>query len=806
VSLEDVLRRTRLSLAALVVASSAVLGLPTVALADTDAAVPVAESAAPTTAAEPTPDGEAAADPAGTAASPSAPEAGAEEADAAAAQPAEPVPAAAPAEAAPAAAPAEAAVAAEAPVTVAAAGDVVQLVAMNDFHGRISPQEGGDGSLITGAGADGVFGTPDDVSETVGGAANIATTLADLRTQFPGPDESSFFVGAGDLVSASPFNSSVFKDEPTIEVLNALGLDFSSVGNHEFDRGLTELKRISAATDEYEGEHGGTVTACAGVTPEETGCFTDSTGQPFDGAQFPYLAANVVTTATNEPVLPPYEIVTDAAGNSIGLIGVVTDDTPSIVSPEGIAGLTFQNEAEAVNRYVPELVAQDVQAIAVMVHEGGTQTAANAYDTCGLAADSPINAINAAIDPEVDVVISAHTHVPYNCRLAVPGAGDRLVTQAGFYGKALTDIRLVFGADGDIDWALSSATNVPVRRTAPDAAVGAIVSYWEGRAATEGNVSVGTQTADLDRAYRAGTAVRDAESGLGNLVADAQLAYARATPSLGGVDVDVAFMNPGGLRSDINCLSSGAADPDGNITYAETFSVQPFSNTVNTVDLTGAGIEEVLEQQWATRSGSNAMLHLSVAGLSYEFDARLPVGSRVDPASIRIGGQPLDLAATYQVAANSFLIAGGDSFAAFVSGRPTPDTTAVTGGNDVDAFNGYVLASSPVSPPALDRAISLDPANTWDDDGSGAGPCAPGGAAPTPTPAPAPAPAPAPGPEPTTHGVVGVGSGGGPRSGGGSLAYTGAPVAELLGFGGALLAAGLALTAAGYRRRRGLAD
>jgi 5'-nucleotidase len=394
-------------------------------------------------------------------------------------------------------------------------------------------------------------------------------------------------------------------------------------------------------------------------------------------------------------------------------------------------------------------------------------------------------------------------------------AQPRLVTQAGFYGKALTDIRLTFGADGDIDWAASTATNVPVRQTAPDAAIQDIVSYWEGRAAAEGSVSVGSQSADLDRAYRAGTAVRDAESGLGNLVADAQLAYARATPSLGGADVDVAFMNPGGLRADINCLSSGAADPDGNVTFAETFSVQPFSNTVNTVDLTGAGIEQVLEQQWATRSGSNAMLHLSVAGLTYEFDARRPVGDRVDPASVRIGGQPLNLTDTYQVAANSFLIAGGDSFAAFVSGRPA-GATAVTGGNDVDAFNAYVLANSPVSPPALDRAISLDPANSWDDDGSGAGPCTPGAPTPpsTPTPSPTPAPAPAPGGGAAGPGAPGavlpvVGGVGGSTDGGSqnaALAYTGSPVTTMLTLGGLLTVAGVVLTAAGYRRRRGLAD
>jgi 5'-nucleotidase len=425
------------------------------------------------------------------------------------------------------------------------------------------------------------------------------------------------------------------------------------------------------------------------------------------------------------------------------------------------------------------------------------------------------------VDAAVDVIISAHTHVPYDCTLPDPAGAPRLVTQAGFYGKALTDVRLTLTATGDVDRALSTATNVPVRRTAPDAAVQAIVSYWEGRAAVEGGVAVGAQTADLDRAYRGGTAARDSESALGNLVADAQLAYARATPSLGGADVDVAFMNPGGLRADLNCLSSGPGDPDGTVTYAETFAVQPFSNTVNTVALTGAGIEQVLEQQWAVRSGAAGFLQLSVAGLTYQFDPARPVGDRVDPASVLVGGVPLDPAASYLVAANSFLTGGGDSFTAFVDGRVGgPTAPVVTGGNDVDAFNAYVLANSPVSPPALDRAVSLDPANSYDDDGSGAGPCAPGGSATVPPPASPPVVAPAPGGgQGGGAGVRPGGSGGnrplagGLRSGSGSgagrapaLAYTGAPVTETLALGGLLTAAGVVLVAAGYRRRRGLAD
>jgi 5'-nucleotidase len=605
------------------------------------------------------------------------------------------------------------------PAAGAAEGDVVQLIAMNDFHGRISPQSGGDGLLLTGVGPgpDGIAGNADDGQELVGGAANIATTLAELRSGF-GDADSSFFVGAGDLVSASPFNSSVFKDEPTIEVLNALGLDYSSVGNHEFDRGQDELYRISGATD---GTYSDDVAACPatlGGEPFEVGvdgCFGDGE-HAFRGADFPYLAANVVDNATGRPVLPPYEIVTDPKGNRVGLIGVVTDETPGIVSPDGIAGLTFGDEAAAINTYAGELQAQGVEAIVAILHEGGTQTSGGRFDRCnGNMAGTPIGAINLAVNASVDVLVSAHTHTPYDCVLPDPAGNPRLVTQAGFYGKALTDIRLTLTADGDVNRTASTASNVPVRRTAPDAGVAAIVKYWEDRSAVEGAEVVGNQTADLDRAYRATAPVRDAESTLGNLVADAQLA---AWPG-----ADVAFMNPGGLRGDINCASSGASDPAGSITYAETFAVQPFSNTVNTVQLTGQGIHDVLEQQWAVRSGAASFLQLSVSGLKFEFDPNAPVGDRIDPKSIRVGDKHLRLDRVYQVVANSFLIAGGDSFSAFVSGRPA-GATAVTGPNDVDAFNAYLLQESPVSPPKLNRAVSVDPTQRFDDDGTGTKPCA----------------------------------------------------------------------------------
>src|SRR4051794_39743253 len=232
---------------------------------------------------------------------------------------------------------------------------------MNDFHGRITPQANpGDGALATSPGGDGKYGTPDDSTITVGGAPQIAATVQRLQSSFydtvDGPHD-SFFVGAGDLISASPFESSAYKDEPTIEVLNAMGLDASSVGNHEFDRGTDELRRISAATD---GTYTDDVTACQGVTVGVDGCFgTD--GHEFEGTDFPYLAANVLDKATGQPMLPPYQIFKTPANQRIALIGVVTRTTPTIVSPTGIQDVEFIDEAEAVNSWVPKLQTMGIQ-------------------------------------------------------------------------------------------------------------------------------------------------------------------------------------------------------------------------------------------------------------------------------------------------------------------------------------------------------------------------------------------------------------------------------------------------------------
>jgi len=588
------------------------------------------------------------------------------------------------------------AVADAAPKNAGATDVTVQLLAMNDFHGRISETSGADSQLLTSPGPDGIYGVNpatgvnDDVSTVVGGSAHVATTVESLQKEFTsgssGPS-ASFFVGAGDLISASTFESSVYKDEPTIEVFNAMGLDVSAVGNHEFDRGTEELRRISAATD---GTYTDDVTACEGVTEGVDGCF-GADGHEFEGAEFPYLAANVLDKATGRPMLPPYQIFTTPADQKIALIGVVTETTPTIVSPTGVEDVTFIDEADAVNEWVPKLQAKGVQAIGVLVHEGGVVGNAmpTAYDGC---ADltGPIAEINSRISPAVDLIVSGHTHNAYNCTLQDPSGAPRLVTQAGYYGRLVTDIRLSLDrGTGDVNrTATYRATNVAVTRTAPDAEIQSIVDYWNARANVTGNVVVGTVTGDLLRARNGTTVVRNDESVLGTFVANAQLAGAQARDELG--DPVVAFMNPGGLRTDITA---------GEVTYRELFEVQPFSNTVNALTLTGAAIDDVLEQQFRGADPAVDLVLSTSDGFRYEYDRGRAEGDRVFDCSISIGGAPISPTGTYRVTANSFLAVGGDSFTAFTTG-----TEQVTGPVDVDTAVEY-LQGQTLTPPAGDHAI-----------------------------------------------------------------------------------------------------
>lgn len=358
--------------------------------------------------------------------------------------------------------------------------DPVQVLAINDFHGRISPTTGDESRLATDPGPDGVFGAGpeggDDLITQVGGAAYMAALVQELQAAFrqeAGGSAASFFVATGDLITQSPPESGAYKDEPTVEILNMMGLDASSVGNHEFDGGVQELRRLSGATD---GRSGDDVTACQGVTPGVDGCFGEAE-HAFRGADFPYLAANVVARQTGEPVLPPYEVLFTPRGVRLALIGVVKEETAG-EGGVGLDDLEFLEEADAVNRLIPELRGQGIEAIGVLLHAGGQRPAGDINGCDSL--QGPVLDINERIDPAVDFIVSGDTHEAYNCLLPVPGAEPRLVTQAGVYGQLVTDIRLTLDRrTGDVDRAATyGATNVPVTRATLDERVQATVEYW----------------------------------------------------------------------------------------------------------------------------------------------------------------------------------------------------------------------------------------------------------------------------------------------------------------------------------------
>nr|AYM53225.1 5'-nucleotidase domain protein [Cystobacter sp.] len=527
----------------------------------------------------------------------------------------------------------------------------VQLLAFNDLHGNLEPPSGSNGTVPT-PGADG-----STVNVNAGGAAFFATHIEQLRAQNP----NTVVVAAGDLIGASPLISGIFHDEPTIAVLNQIGLDITSVGNHEFDDGRDELLRM---------QNGG----CHPVD----GC---QSGTSFPGAKFKYLSANVFTNAaTRETLLPAYEI-REFEGVKVAFIGMTLEGTPGIVNPTGIAGLTFQDEADTVNALVPGLKAQGVEAIGVLIHEGG-YPAAKLYDDCQ-GVSGPILDIVARLDPEVDFIHSGHTHEAYNCVI-----NGRRVTSAASYGRIITQMDLVLDT-GTKDVVSVEAHNHVVTRDAANPTVDAMVKDYATRAAPLANRVIGKTPVDLKIPPR--TTIPSGQSGeslLGNAIADAFLEATRDADKGGAV---IAVTNPGGVRADI---------PAGDITYGQAYTVQPFANSVTTLTLTGAQIHEMLEQQF---QGTNTRILQVSAGFTYSWSASAPVGKKVDPASIRLNGATLDPAASYRVTQTNYLAAGGDGFSVFTQGQDLR-----TGPIDIDAFAAYLEAHNPLTPPT-DKRITVVP-------------------------------------------------------------------------------------------------
>ncbi|MFD5241018.1 bifunctional metallophosphatase/5'-nucleotidase [Streptomyces tendae] len=541
----------------------------------------------------------------------------------------------------------------------------VQLLSFNDLHGNLEPPAGSSGRVTE--------VQPDGTTKTIdaGGVEYLATHLREARKG----NRYSITAAGGDMVGASPLLSGLFHDEPTIEALNKLDLDVTSVGNHEFDEGAKELARLQNG----------------GCHPTE-GCYAD---KEFKGADFPYLAANVLDEKTGKPLLKPYW-VWKQRGVKVGFIGVTLEGTPDIVSAEGVKGLKFKDEVETINKYAKELQRQGVKSIVALIHEGGFPASSSYNYDCdspgaGDGISGPIVDIAKNITPQVDALVTGHTHNAYVCTIPDPAGNPRMVTSASSFGRLYTDTTLTYDRrTGDIARTSVKSANHVVTRDVPKAPdMTRLIGKWSTLAAPIGNRPIGYVSADINRD---GT-----ESPLGDLIADAQFAYGKAQDP----ETDLALMNPGGIRAPLTYTASGA-EGDGVVTYAEGFTVQPFANTVNLKDYTGAQLIQVLKEQVSGPNEAAPKILQVSSGLTYTLDLTKSGADRVVTDSIRLNGSPIDENATYRVASNSFLAGGGDGFTTLGEG-----TNEVVGADDLAAFEQYLTANSsataPIAPPAADR-------------------------------------------------------------------------------------------------------
>lgn len=536
----------------------------------------------------------------------------------------------------------------------------VKLIAFNDFHGNL------------------------EAAGSTPGVARLATVIDRLRAANP----RHAVVSAGDLIGASPLVSALFHDEPTIEAMNRIGIDFNAVGNHEFDDGRDELLRMQRG-----GNH--PTDPNSGLGPTD-----DLENGQFAGAAFAFLAANVVDTASGDTLFPPYG-VKEFLGNKVAFIGMTLEGTPTIVTPSGVAGLTFHDEADTVNALIGTLRAQGIRSIVVLIHEGGLASGGS-NDCDGIS--GPIVDIVNRLHGEVDLVVSGHTHRAYNCLIDNRDGQPVRVTSAGSFGRLVTDIDLTIDTRQH-DVTAVSARNMAIANDAgvpQSPQLTSLVANYAALAEGPKNRVIGTITATLSRS--ANTA---GESALGDVIADAQL---DATDDAGFGDAAVAFMNPGGIRADLPFSAPGKAD--GDVTYGEAFTTQPFGNSLVTMTLTGAQVHTLLEQQFtgctvgypadAPPAGQpfNRILQVS-NGFTYAWQEKGTPCDNVDPASIMLDGAPLDPAAGYRITVNSFLADGGDQFYVLRDGA-----ARLGGAQDLDALEAYFAANpAGIAPGPQDRIV-----------------------------------------------------------------------------------------------------
>ncbi|WP_370945683.1 bifunctional UDP-sugar hydrolase/5'-nucleotidase [Amycolatopsis sp. cg5] len=527
----------------------------------------------------------------------------------------------------------------------------VRLIAFNDLHGNLEPPSGSSGRVVL----------SDGKTVDAGGAAFLATHVKQLRAQV----RNSLVFSAGDNIGASPVISALFHDEPTVEFMNKLGVKASVVGNHEFDEGYDELKRI-----QFGGCH-----------PVD-GC---QFHKPFKGANFPFVGANVTFEKTGLPAVLPFSIEF-SGGVPIGVIGATLKDLPSVVTPEAIKGLKFGDEVQAINRTSALLELFGIKAQVVLMHQGdGTETAGP--DDCKLR-PGPAKVIAESVTSRVDAFFTGHSHQQYNCVVNDPAGNPRPLIQGASFGRLLSVIDLKINLRSrDVVRSETKAHNeIVTRDVAPDPDVQALVAEAKTKAAPIANRQVGTITADLPAA---GTAT--GESLLGDVLADAQLA---GTLSNGA---QIAMTNPGGIRADLLFKSSPNGEGDGVVTYGEAFTVQPFANIMQTITLTGANLKAVLEQQW---QGSITRILQISNSLHYSYDLSKPIGSRI--SNLTLNGAPIDPAASLRVSVNNFLAAGGDGFTELTKG-----TNLAGGPVDLDALLAYFAANPGINPPVTNRITAI---------------------------------------------------------------------------------------------------
>ncbi len=546
----------------------------------------------------------------------------------------------------------------------------IKVIGLNDFHGNIEPLQR-------------PLRVTDDAGEQqqvyAAGAAHLATAVAEYRKGY----DNSLVIAAGDLIGGSPLASSIFLDEPAIGAMNRLGLDFNAVGNHEFDRGWKELKRI---------QEGG----CEKHTLREP-CAVEN---PYPGAEFKFLAANVVMP-DGSTLFPAYGIKTFGAGEAqikVGVIGLTLKETPSLVTPSGVEGLEFTDEATAINAVIPQLEQQGADAIIVSIHQGLTTEVGYNDKSCG-GVDGPLLPILARLDAAVDLVISGHTHRSYICDYSkIDPAREFLVTSAGYGGSMLTDITLTLDpatrevtartADNIVVQSIGTdregnpaPVNPGFRQFAADPAVAAYVEQYVAASREASQRAVGRISGEAEK--RGSTD----ETALGNLIADAQLFASQEAGA------QIAFMNNPGIRGSLIPAA------DGTITYGDIYTVQPFGNTLVTKTFTGTQVLALLEQQFD--DVGPVQLFSASQGFGMVWDLSAPLGARVVEATLN--GEPIDPEATYRITMNSFLAAGGDNFTVFEQG-----TDATTGPVDLDAMEAYLQTTDIMQLPATGRLKQIN--------------------------------------------------------------------------------------------------